>query len=177
MSDVSGDMRPFECVTCDGVALASEPPRCCGEAMTPVEPTAAVVEPSLETLVRTVFEMSGTELEICLCVMAGGELTVAELAEQIEYDRSVVARHLNHLADLGVVEKRRRIRPAGGHVYVYTPRDPETVRTRLREAFLSWVGLAAGQLDELGREKVEAIAEAETGEHRWQVFQEPNSHG
>ncbi|MBV0900311.1 helix-turn-helix domain-containing protein [Haloarcula salina] len=173
MSDARDQMRPFECENCDGVALANEPPRCCGEAMTPVEPTGAVTEPSLEALTRTVFEMSGSELEICLCVMEGGELTVAELAEQIEYDRSVVARHLNHLADLGVVEKRRRIRPAGGHVYVYTPRDPETVRARLREAFLSWVNLAAGQLDELGREKVEAIAESETGERRWRVFQEP----
>ncbi|WP_424002452.1 ArsR family transcriptional regulator [Haloarcula salina] len=177
MADDRAQMRPFECVICDGVALASEPPRCCGEAMATVEPTDAIVDPSLETLTRTVFEMSGTELEICLCVMAGGELTVAELAEQIEYDRSVVARHLNHLADLGVVEKRRRIRPAGGHVYVYTPRDPETVRARLREAFLSWVGLAAGQLDGLTREKVESIAESETGERRWRVFQEPNSTG
>lgn len=175
MSDPSDEMRPFECENCAGVALASEPPHCCGEAMTPAEPTDAITDPSLETLVRTVFEMSGTELEICLCVMEGGALTVAELAAQIEYDRSVVARHLNHLADLGVVEKRRRIRPAGGHVYVYTPRDPETVRARLREAFLAWAGLAAGQLDALAREKVAAIAESETGERRWRVFQEPNS--
>ncbi|EMA22506.1 helix-turn-helix domain-containing protein [Haloarcula argentinensis] len=163
----------FECETCGGIGIGDNHPECCSEPMTGTEiEETAVSEPSLETLLKTVFEMSGTELDVCLCVMEGGELTVAALAEQIGYDRSVVARHLNHLADLGVVEKRRRIRPAGGHVYVYTPQPPEVVRERLREEFLSWVRLATAQLDDLQREKVEAIADAETDERQWTVFQE-----
>jgi predicted transcriptional regulator len=172
MTPPADEPRLFECATCGGVGIGDNRPECCGGPMDAVETgDAAVDEPSLETLLRTVFDMSGTELDVCLCVMEGGELTVAELAEQIGYDRSVVARHLNHLADFGVVEKRRRIRPAGGHVYVYTPQPPEVVRERLRGEFLSWVRLATAQLGGLQREKVEAIADAGTDERQWTVFQ------
>ncbi|RLM36497.1 MULTISPECIES: helix-turn-helix domain-containing protein [unclassified Haloarcula] len=165
--------RLFECETCGGVGIGDNRPECCDGPMETVETAeAAVAEPSLETLLRTVFDMSGTELDVCLCVMEGGELTVAELAEQIGYDRSVVARHLNHLAEFGVVEKRRRIRPSGGHVYVYTPQPPEVVRERLRGEFLAWVRLATAELSDLQREKVEAIADAGTDERQWTVFQE-----
>jgi predicted transcriptional regulator len=174
MTSPADETRLFECATCGGVGIGHNRPTCCDEPMTGIETTeAAVSEPSLETLLRTAFDMSGTELDVCLCVMEGGELTVTALAEQIGYDRSVVARHLNHLADLGVVEKRRRIRPEGGHVYVYTPQPPDVVRERLRGEFLSWVQMATAQLDGLQREKVEAIADAETDERQWTVFQEP----
>ncbi|WP_336338260.1 helix-turn-helix domain-containing protein [Haloarcula brevis] len=163
----------FECATCGGVGIGDTRPECCDGPMETVGTAeTAAAEPSLETLLRTVFDMSGTELDVCLCVMEGGELTVAELAERIGYDRSVVARHLNHLAEFGVVEKRRRIRPAGGHVYVYTPQPPDVVRERLRGEFLAWVRLATVQLDGLQREKVEAIADAGTDERQWTVFQE-----
>ena len=173
MTSPADGPRLFECVTCGGVGIGDNRPECCDGPMAAVETAgAAVDEPSLETLLRTVFDMSGTELDVCLCVMEGGELTVAELAEQIGYDRSVVERHLNHLADLGVVEKRRRIRPEGGHVYIYTPQPPEVVRERLRGEFLTWVRLATAQLGDLQREKVEAIADAGTDERQWTVFQE-----
>jgi len=173
MTPPADETRLFECATCGGIGIGENRPECCGQPMAATEATdAAVSEPSLETLLQTVFEMSGTELDVCLCVMEGGELTVAALAEQIGYDRSVVARHLNHLAAFGVVEKRRRIRPEGGHVYVYTPQPPEVVRERLRGEFLSWIRLATAQLDDLQREKVEAIADARTDERQWTVFQE-----
>jgi len=173
MTPPADETRLFECDTCGGVGIGHNRPHCCEAPMAAVETTdTAVEEPHLETLLQTVFDMSGTELDVCLCVMEGGELTVTELAEQIGYDRSVVARHLNHLADLGVVEKRRRIRPEGGHVYVYTPQPPEIVRERLRGEFLSWVRLATAQLGDLQREKVESIADAGTDERQWTVFQE-----
>jgi len=173
MTPSADETRLFECETCGGVGIGHNRPECCGAPMAAADTAeTAVSEPSLETLLQTVFEMSGTELDVCLCVMEGGELTVTALADQIGYDRSVVARHLNHLADLGVIEKRRRIRPEGGHVYVYTPQPPEVVRERLREEFLAWVRLATAKLDDLQREKVESIADAETDERQWTVFQE-----
>lgn len=173
MTNTADGTRLFECETCGGVGIGHNRPECCDGPMVEADTTeTAVNEPSLETLLQTVFDMSGTELDVCLCVMEGGELTVTELSEQIGYDRSVVARHLNHLADLGVVEKHRRIRPEGGHVYVYTPQPPEMVRERLREEFLSWITLATAQLDDLQREKVESIADAEIDDRQWTVFQE-----
>jgi len=173
MTNADGGTGLFECRTCGGVTIGQNRPDCCGGAMTDINTAeTAVAAPSLETLLQTVFDMSGTELDVCLCVMEGGELTVAKMADRIGYDRSVIARHLNHLADLGVVEKRRRIRPEGGHVYVYVPEPPETVREQLREEFLSWVVLATGQLNSLQREKVEAITDAATDERQWTVFRE-----
>ena len=110
--------------------------------------------PTLETMVRTVFGMSETELDVCLCVMEAGEGTVSELADRVDYDRSVVARHLGHLVDLGVLERRRRLLEAGGQVYVYVPNDEDVVRRRLRGAFLAWVEDATALVETLGREKV-----------------------
>lgn len=133
--------------------------------------TAAVSGPTLAELLRTVFGMSETELEICLCVMEGGDLTAAELADRVGYDRSVVSRHLNHLAELGVIDKQRRLLKQGGHTYVYRPVAPETVRKRLTEAFVAWVGEGTERLRTLRREKVESIA-ATDEEPAWKVFRD-----
>jgi len=97
---------------------------------------------------------------------------VAELAEQVDYDRSVVSRHLNHLADLGVVDKQRRILKEGGQVYVYTPNDPAAVRRNLLGAFILWVQEATSLIDSLSRKKVEAIVKTDTGDAQWKIYQE-----
>lgn len=172
MGDSEGENKVFECDACGNVGLGRGEIVCCGEQMRPVQKRdAAISQPSLQDLLRTVFGMSDSELEICLCVMEAGEVTTAELAERIGYDRSVVARHLNHLADLEVIEKRRRLLEAGGHVYVYTPTDPATVRDNLRGQFLEWVRQASALVDDLRREKVESIVETDE-EPVWKVFQE-----
>jgi predicted transcriptional regulator len=134
----------FECGTCGNVGIGDGDIGCCGGTMEPTgresgDEDTGPSGPSLDELLRTVFDMSDTELDICLCVMEGGDLTVEELAEQTGYDRSNVSRHLNHLADLGVVEKRRRLLRQGGHEYVYVPEDVETVRESLGRQFAVWV--------------------------------------
>jgi predicted transcriptional regulator len=167
----------FECDTCGNVGIGDGEIRCCGGVMEPVDRDrdegVDPPGPSLEELLRTVFDMSDTELDICLCVMEGGDLTVEELAEQTGYDRSNVSRHLNHLADLGVVEKRRRLLRQGGHEYVYAPEDVETVRESLRRQFAVWVAGASEQLDAVRREKVEGIVEGDDdADSRWRVYRE-----
>jgi predicted transcriptional regulator len=174
MNDTDRGTDVFQCRSCGNVGIGQGEIGCCDEPMTPVDtvedPEPAVDQPSLDDLLQTVFDMSDTELDICLCVMEAGELTASDLAEQIDYDRSVVARHLNHLAEMGVVEKRRKILEQGGHVYVYTPNAPETVRQNLQELFLVWVQEAAVQLDALRREKVESIVANEHSKPEWTVF-------
>lgn len=168
----------FECESCGNVGLGRGEIRCCGRVMRPavVDPDdVPVSRPTLNDLLRSVFDMSDTELELCLCVMEGGELTVKELAERTDYDRSVVTRHLNHLADLGVLEKRRRLLERGGQVYVYTPVDPDAVRRTLKRGFLAWVGQSARLLEDLRREKVESIVERDADDPQWKVFREARS--
>lgn len=171
--------RLVECSTCGNVGLGTGEIRCCESPMEPLDATPSAhgesgepfAEPELDELLRAVYGMSSAELDVCLCVMEGGTLTVAELTERVDYDRSVVARHLNHLAALGVVEKRRQILDRGGDVYVYTPESPATVRRRFRESFLRWAAAAAARIDDLSREKVEGIAESESAT-QWTVFRD-----
>jgi predicted transcriptional regulator len=139
--------------------------------MTPEPPHDAISEPTLEDLLKSVFDMSETELEVCLCVMEGGEITTQELADQIDYDRSVVTRHLNHLAELGVIKKHRRLLREGGRVHVYKPVPPEQVRQRLAEAFATWVHGATKQIAALQKKKVASIA-ASDDDPSWRIFRE-----
>jgi predicted transcriptional regulator len=161
----------LSCDRCGNFAVGSGQITCCETEMTPTDPVDSVTEPELADLLHDVFGMSDTELEVCLCVMEGGTMTVNELAEQIEYDRSVVARHLNHLAALGVVEKHRRLIAQGGHVYVYQPVDPGVVRQRLTAAFVTWVRGATERIATLRRAKVESIAD-DGGDQAWKLFRE-----
>lgn len=160
--DISGDDADvFRCNSCGNVGIGRGEIDCCDGPMELVDADGdGVGDPSLDELLRTVFDMSETELDICLCVMEGGDQTVKELAELTDYDRSVVARHLDHLGDLGVVERQRRLLRQGGHVYVYTPTDEATVRRNLEQQFLQWLQTALVQLESLQREKVEGIVEA-----------------
>lgn len=173
MTDNPSSATLFECDSCGNLAIGQEEIVCCGEAMKRVSnENIGVSEPSLNQLMRTVFDMSETELDICLCVMEGGEQTVAELAEKVDYDRSVVSRHLNHLVDLGVVDKQRRILKEGGHIYVYTPTDPAVVRRNLLGAFIFWIQGATSLIDSLSREKVEAIVKADAQDPQWEIYKE-----
>ncbi|MBB6647525.1 helix-turn-helix domain-containing protein [Halobellus ruber] len=162
----------LSCDDCGNVAVGNGRITCCEATMTATDPVDSVDEPELADLLGDVFGMSDTELEVCLCVMEGGAMSVNELADRIDYDRSVVARHLNHLAALGVVEKRRRLIEHGGHVYVYRPVAPEVVRERLTTAFMTWVRGATEQIGALRREKLESIADADGGESAWKLFRE-----
>jgi predicted transcriptional regulator len=159
------------CDDCGNVAVGSGPITCCDAPMTTTDPADGVDEPDLSNLLNDVFGMSDSELDVCLCVMEGGTMSVNELTERIDYDRSVVARHLNHLAALGVVEKQRRLIEQGGHVYVYRPVDPAVVRERLTAAFATWVRGATERIGALRREKVESIADADD-EPAWKLFRE-----
>jgi predicted transcriptional regulator len=173
VSNADAPVNVLECATCGNVAVARETVTCCGEAMGASSDAGTdAAGPSLAELLGTVFGMSETEFEVCLCVMEAGAVTVSELAEQTDYDRSIVTRHLNHLADLGVVGKNRRLLEQGGHVYVYTPQDEKAVRASLGRQFHTWLRGAAARLGELDREKVESLADTGTGDPQWKIFHE-----
>jgi predicted transcriptional regulator len=132
----------------------------------------AVNQPSLNGLLRTVFDMSDSELDLCLCVMENGEQTVTDLAEKTAYDRSMVSRHLNHLVELGVLDKQRRLLEKGGHVYVYSPKESATIRDNFRSGFLNWVQEATACIETVSREKVESIVDTDSEEPQWRIYQE-----
>lgn len=106
-----------QCPSCDALTVGATDVTCCG-TMERIDADPAVVDPCLETLLSTVFGISEAELGVRLCVVEHGEVTVSELTERVDVDRSVVVRHLSDLVEVGVVDRERRILRQGGHVFV-----------------------------------------------------------
>lgn len=165
----------YRCRECGNAALSLDPmePTCCGKEMArDREEGEGYVEPESEDMLKTVFGMAETELDICICCMEKGEATAKELAEAMGMDRSGISRHLNHLAEIGVLEKERRILREGGHTYVYSHTPPDEVKRLFREGLLNWSLEALDLVDEVNREKLEALArggtEGEGGRIYWE---------
>lgn len=172
MVNTSTDTWVLECDSCGNTVFSGRSLQCCDEPMNVLERgTAATNPPDLDVLLRDVFGMSSTELDVCLCVMGTRETTIAEIADQLDVDRSLVSRHLNHLTDLGVVEKTRRLRTEGGHVNIYTPADRETVKRRLETELYDWMRDAVDTIDQLTAEKVQAIAEISDYETEPRIYE------
>ncbi|MFC4451355.1 helix-turn-helix domain-containing protein [Halorussus aquaticus] len=124
------------------------------------ERPSAVELPELAVVLREVFGISETGIRICVFLMEDGESTAGELADHLELDRSTVSRQLNHLTDIGLLEKRQRLLSEGGYVHVYTPVDVEEVRQRLTVGLHAWMDEALELVEDINREKVAALARA-----------------
>ncbi|WP_158059362.1 helix-turn-helix domain-containing protein [Halorussus halophilus] len=147
----------FECSACGNVAFGDPSSTCCDEQMAAVEATP-VKEPALALVLRDVFGISKTGLSVCICLMERQEATAADLADELDIDRSTVGRQLNHLTDIGILEKRQRLLREGGYVHVYSPVPVEEVQERLKIGLYAWADEAMGLVEEINREKVAALA-------------------
>ncbi|ADB61615.1 transcriptional regulator, TrmB [Haloterrigena turkmenica DSM 5511] len=160
-SDV--ELAVYRCESCGDYQLGTAAMTCCGDAMTEVDDGAVPIDaPDEAELMRTVFDISETELEVCRCLMAEPEITVNELAEMVERDRSVVTRHLSHLVGLGIVEKRSRVLSDGGRVNVYSHRSVDAVRRQFKLGLYVWMLEAVEVIDDLSEEKISLLVEDET---------------
>lgn len=151
----------YTCPDCESVRIDRAPECECPE-WEEVDTMPGVREPDLDTVLRTVFGMSPLGLEVCLCLMEVGPASVADVTEAVDADRSTVARHVDHLVDIGVLEPDERIRPEGGRVTVFRTAPPAVVRERFRRALYRWMGAAVGAVDDLTEEKVRSLAEVWT---------------
>lgn len=179
MESPGTDLELVRCPDCDAISLrtAGDDSPCCERPVERLDPDAVPIEsPALEDILGVVFGMTGTELDVCMCVMEGGEVTTSEIAERIGVDRSHVSRHLNHLVDLGVLEKQERLLERGGRVHVYSPADLETVRRNFTLGLFAWWADAVEEVEEISREKVEAITEL-TGDTSERVVYHDRSDG
>lgn len=150
----------YECGECASVAFGDPESTCCGEPMSPVE-AESVKPPDLGVVLRDVFGISETGLKICLSLMEAGESTAGEIAEQLDIDRSTVTRQLNHMTEVGVLDKRQRLLEGGGYVNVYSPVPVEEVRERLTAGLFAWTDEALELVEHVNREKLDALARAD----------------
>jgi len=159
MSERATPREVYECGECGGVSFG-DATGCCGESMESVE-AEPVEHPDLAVVLRDVFGISETGLKVFLCLMEEGESTAADLAERLGIDRSTVGRQVNHLTDVGVLDKRQRLLTDGGYVNVYSPVPVEEVRKRLTVGLYAWMDEALDIVEHVNREKLDAMARAD----------------
>ncbi|WP_276302421.1 helix-turn-helix domain-containing protein [Halorussus lipolyticus] len=159
MSESTTQGQIYECDDCGSVAFEGSS-ACCDAEMSRVE-ASPVRHPDLAVVLREVFGISETGLRVCLCLMEDGESTAVDIADRLDIDRSTVGRQLNHLTDIGVLDKRQRLLKNGGYVNVYSPVPVEEVRKRLTVGLYAWMAEALDIVEHVNREKLDALARAD----------------
>lgn len=156
-------LTAYSCRHCGLVVLDERRRQCCNEEMEAID-VDAVKEPEQRVLLRHVFGISQTGLNICTYVMQKGKATPAEVARALDVNRTTATRQLNQLRDLGVMECREESLTEGGRVQTFSPVPMAEIRQRHRESLLSWATDAIDLIDELDRQKFEAAAAHEQAE-------------
>jgi predicted transcriptional regulator len=105
-------------------------------------------DPSFEHVLSCVFGVQDHESRTYLALAEQPGSTVAELAEQLNRDRSNVNRSLSTLMDKGLVERRRRLLDPGGYVYQYTATPIPDAKELLHNALDEWVERVHGVIAE-----------------------------
>ena len=105
-------------------------------------------EPGFEEVLRCVFGIQQHEARLYLELLEAPDSTVAELAEQVDRDRSNVNRGLTTLLEKDLVSRRRRLLDSGGHVYQYRATPPEEARELMHETLEEWVAYVHERIDE-----------------------------
>lgn len=98
--------------------------------------------PGLEELLKTVFNLSGREIDV-LMALCDEELSVQEIAEEIGRDRSTVQRYLDGLRKTGLIERSRN-----GRKHLYRV-DRSELREQVQHELDAWVQAKEQALDEL----------------------------
>lgn len=132
---------------------------CCGQPMEAFDRAAVFEEPELEQVAKQVFGISPDELAICKGLKAAEPVTVAELANRFDYNRSTVSRHFDHLVELGIVHRERQKLRSGGRKYVYSMVSSEEIRRTFVLGLYAWPEEALQLTEELSTQKVEAMVE------------------
>jgi predicted transcriptional regulator len=105
-------------------------------------------EPGFEEVLRCVFGIQDHEARLYLELLDAPDSTVAELADEVDRDRSNVNRALSTLLDKELASRRRRLLDSGGHVYQYRATPPEDAREMMHETLDEWTAYVHEKIDE-----------------------------
>ena len=155
----------YRCEGCDELVMVSNDANkksCCGEGLERVRKgniETMVNEPEADGVLRDMFGLGETSLNVCFCVIEKEGATVSEVADEMGIDRSAVSRHMNRLVDTGILRREERNLKQGGVVHVYAHEDPEVVKERLAVGAFLWTAEVIELINELNDEKMEAMME------------------
>lgn len=100
-----------------------------------------------------------------LLVDADESLTVDELAERIDRERTTAYRSLRRLDEAGVVEREKHSGEGSSYYHVFSPADPDEVADAMQRLLNDWyatMGTLIAEFRETYAERVTAEAESPT---------------
>lgn len=104
--------------------------------------------PEIEDLLETLYNLTSQEAEI-LALICGEDRTVEDLCEELDRERSTVQRYVSSLRKADLVSRRSVTTDEGkGRYFVYTVRDKETLKRKIRGRLDDWVEAKRQRLDE-----------------------------
>ena len=115
-----------------------------------MEDLMLVDNPEFERIMECVFDIRPHEVQTYFRLLELQGSTVAELADDLERDRSNVNRSLSTLREVGLVERDRRLLEGGGHVYQYFGVPVPDAQTMLHEAVDEWADTVHERIEEFG---------------------------
>ena len=102
-----------------------------------------------EELLECLHGLKSLDTECFLVLNETGEaMTVDEIAERVDRERSTAYRSVQRLLDHDLVEKEQVNYEQGGYYYVYTPRDTDEVVGDLQQVLNQWHAKMGGLLEE-----------------------------
>lgn len=107
-------------------------------------------EVSFRDIMACVFGIHDRESRTYLALLGSPASTVAELADDLERDRSNVNRSLTRLLEKGLVARERRLLDSGGYVYQYSAVDLSTAKERMHDALDEWAEQVHERIEEFG---------------------------
>ncbi|MFB6194844.1 MAG: helix-turn-helix domain-containing protein [Haloplanus sp.] len=115
-----------------------------------IEELVGVEEPSFQHVLSCVFGIEDHESRTYLTLLDNPGSTVAELAEELDRDRSNVNRSLTTLLEKGLVERERRLLDPGGYVYQYTATPLPEAKEMMHRTLDTWVERVHEAIDDFG---------------------------
>ncbi|PSP63593.1 TrmB family transcriptional regulator [Halobacteriales archaeon QH_8_64_26] len=107
-------------------------------------------EPSFADVMTCVFGIQRHESRTYLELLDRPSSTVAELADELDRDRSNVNRSLSTLLEKGLATRGRRLLDGGGHVYQYTATPLPEAKDLMHETLEEWSAYVHTRIEEFG---------------------------
>lgn len=112
-------------------------------------------EPGFAEVMRCVFGVGERETETYRALLAAGETDAADLAAELDRDRSNVARSLTALHEKGLARRRRELPEGGGQRYCYRATPPREVCERMHAELDAWTAGVHDRIDEFAERVAE----------------------
>ncbi|MFB6176542.1 MAG: helix-turn-helix domain-containing protein [Halobaculum sp.] len=71
-------------------------------------------------------------------VESDSALTIDEIADAVDRERSTAYRAIQRLLQVGFVQKEQRNYEQGGYYHVYSPRDPSEIASDMQQLLNNW---------------------------------------